>query len=479
MADARRARRFASLASIALLVLVAGCDEGEPQGTDAAPTAADTTGAAELRPCDKQPVPEGYRCSEIEVPWERAEPELGTTNIGFAVRERDQADAPSRGAIFALEGGPGFSSTGTASAYEHLFGDLLRHRELVLVDMRGTGLSGPIICPDIQRGRAPEWIASSECARRLGPRFESYRTSAAADDVDDVRQALGYDEITLYGDSYGTYWAQSYAFRHGETLNALVLDSAYPARNESAWYGSLTRTGVRSVALACERVKSCSGDAGKRLEEFVAFLREQRRDVGLVLEELQEATYGTPRSFVAIDRAATALRNGNPGPWRDLTRFEHVGYRRPRSYAAAQELVVSCNDYPMLWDKSAPEPERRAQLEQAIRDQTPGRFKPFTPREQALAGEIGYLWCLTWPPPTDLYEPPISEGDQPTEAPVLVVSGEMDSLTTPHEGKLVADEFPSATQYVARNGGHVNALYYRNGKAAKEIRRFLERHLGS
>jgi hypothetical protein len=62
---------------------------------------------------------------------------------------------------------------------------------------------------------------------------------------------------------------------------------------------------------------------------------------------------------------------------------------------------------------------------------------------------------------------------------VLVVSGEMDSLTTPHEGKLVANEFPNATQYVDRNGGHVNALYYRNGKAAKEIRRFLARDLGA
>jgi hypothetical protein len=49
---------------------------------------------------------------------------------------------------------------------------------------------------------------------------------------------------------------------------------------------------VRSVTVACKRVKSCSGDAGQRLEEFVDYLRKQRRDVGLLLEELQEATYG-------------------------------------------------------------------------------------------------------------------------------------------------------------------------------------------
>lgn len=474
-----RAPWMASLL-LATAALVVGCDDDDETAAPATETteaaASQTAGSIafeDLKPCDKQPVPKGYRCGEIEVPWERADPELGTTTVGFAVRERVAADEPTQGAIFALEGGPGFSSTGTAHAYEGLFGDLLEHRELVLVDQRGTGLSGPIRCPDVQRGRAPEWIGASECARRLGPRFESYRTSATADDVNDIREALGYDEIAMYGDSYGTYWAQSYAFRHGETLNALVLDSAYPARNESAWYGSLTRTGVRSMGVACERVSSCIGDARERLREFVGYMREQRRDVGLVLEELQEATYGTPESFVEIDRAATALRNGNPAPWRDLTRFEHVGYRRPTSFSLAQEFAVSCNDYPMLWDKSASEPERRAQLEENIRAQQPGRFAPFTPREQALAGDIGYLYCLTWPPPTELYEPPISDSDQPTEAPVLVVNGEMDSLTTPHEGKLVADEFPDSELYIARNAGHVNPLYYRNGKAAKKIRSFL------
>jgi pimeloyl-ACP methyl ester carboxylesterase len=463
--------------------LVAACDDDEatePAAQTSQEVAAPKPGSLDLedlRPCGKQPVPKGYRCGELAVAWERAEPELGTTTVGFAVRERDRADQPSEGAIFALEGGPGFASTGTAHAYEGLFGDLLERRELVLVDQRGTGLSEPIHCPDVQRGRAPEWIGASECARRLGPRFESYRTSATADDVNDVREALGYDEITMYGDSYGTYWAQSYAFRHGETLNAMVVDSAYPARNESAWYGSLTRTGVRSVGLACERVKSCTGDARARLDELVDFMREQRRDVGLVLEELQEATYGTPRSYVELDRAGTALRDGNPAPWRDLTRFEHVGYRRPTSFSLAQEFAVSCNDYPMLWDKAASEPERREQLEENIRAQRPGRFQPFTPREQALAGDIGYLYCLTWPPPTELYEPPISDADEPTEAPVLVVNGEMDSLTTPHEAKLVADEFPNSELYIAHNGGHVNPLYYRNGKAAKKIRSFLTRVL--
>ena len=132
----------------------------------------------------------------------------------------------------------------------------------------------------------------------------------------------------------------------------------------------------------------------------------------------------------------------------------------------------------MLWDRASSEPERRAELEQAIRDHDRDMFAPFTPREVALSSEIGYLDRLTWPQRTELYEPPVESGAEPTDAPVLVVSGELDSVTTPHEGRRVAGEFPNSTWFEARNAGHVDSLYDRHGDAATEIRRFLRRHIG-
>lgn len=59
---------------------------------------------------------------------------------------------------------------------------------------------------------------------------------------------------------------------------------------------------------------------------------------------------------------------------------------------------------------------------------------------------------------------------------MLVVAGEMDNLTTPEEGRKVAAEFPNSRLYLARNAGHVDALYHRDGDAAREVRRFLRRH---
>jgi pimeloyl-ACP methyl ester carboxylesterase len=87
--------------------------------------------------------------------------------------------------------------------------------------------------------------------------------------------------------------------------------------------------------------------------------------------------------------------------------------------------------------------------------------------------------CLTWPEPASLYEPPLPEDEQAPDVPTLVVAGELDDITTPAEGKQVADLFPNSEYFEARNGGHVVSLYDSNGSAAKEIRKFLRHNIGS
>ena len=451
-----------------------GGDENEDEAGYRVPSLS----LAGLHPCTSVPSPPKMLCGAIRVPFERRDLSLGKTRVAFAVRPRDERDRPSLGTIVALEGGPGYASSWTAPSYVKLFGSVLRRREMVTIDMRGTGRSDALDCPDVQRGRAPDWLGLAGCARRLGPRFASYRTAAAADDINDVRRALGLGRITLYGDSYGTFLAQSYAFRYPDTLDALVLDSAYPARGESPWYPTLISTGVRSIAVACRRSPSCSGDAGRRFAHLLRWLRRRNWGVGPLVEVIFDAGYGPPDSFLRIDRAGTALRRGNPVPYKRLVTEAKAGTHHLRHYSAGQEQVVSCNDYPLLWDKDASEPGRRRQLEQAIRGYRGDLLDPFTPREVALSGQTLYQYCLTAPRPSSLYEAPIPSGARPTEAPVLVVSGEFDSVTSPYEGRLVAEMFPDARQFVDRGAGHVADLYDSTIPAAVRTREFLRHVLG-
>ena len=469
-------RALATAAATAILAILAGC--GGSGGTETATTGASAeAGPVALGRCDRQPGIDAFRCGSIAVPKYRSDPGMGSFEIGFAVRKRSDTDSPSQGAIFAVEGGPGFASTASAATYQNLFANLLEHRDLVLVDMRGTGLSGPIDCPNVQRGTAPEWIGVGECARRLGDDFEAYNTGAAAEDIDAVREALGYDRIALYGDSYGTFLGQSYAFRHPDRLEAVVLDGAYPVRGESPWYPSLIRSGNRDFVIACRRSASCPSGAARRIERQAEAMRRRGMNPGTLIDAIAGGAYGPPQSYLDVERAGRALLSGDDQPWIDLNADLRVAYTKPHRYDYATELVVGCNDYPMIWDETASEPDRRAQLEEAIRNHDPNAFEPFTPREVAIGSTVGYLECLTWPPPTELSEPPVPDGAEPTDAPVLVVNGELDDLTTPREGATVAAEFPDSRRFIGRNAGHVDALYDTNGPSARTIRRFLRREL--
>lgn len=465
-------------ACAALLLMASGCGssgEATAAGEEESSSELETPLVArdELRRCRGKPEIEGFRCGSIEVPKFRSEPAKGDFEIGFALRPRNDRGSPSQGTIVAVEGGPGYASSGTANAFVRLFEPLLDRRELVLVDMRGTGRSGPVRCPDVQQGAAPQWIALSECARRLGDDWEAYNTGAGADDIDAVRRALGLGDISLYGDSYGTFLAQSYAFRHPKSLEAVVLDGAYPVKGESAWYPSLVTSGNENMDVACDRTPGCPPGAGERLERLAELMRKQGMSVGALVDAIAGAAYGPPESYLTVDRAGRKLLAGKPREWRRLTLQETVAARDRFSYSRPEELIVGCNDYPMIWDRRADEPERRAQLEDAITSYDPDAFGPFTPREVAIGSEVGYLECLTWPQPTELREPPVPAGAEPTDAPVLVVNGELDDLTTPFEGGLVADLFPNSKRFIGRNAGHVDALYYPDGPSANVIRRFL------
>jgi len=454
--------------------VLAGCGDsgGEGGAGEGEPPATPSIAISDLEACPR-PIPEELRCGHLEVPLERADPGRGTISVRFAVRPRNDPGRPERNPIMAVEGGPGYGSIGSARGYVDLFGDLLDDRDLILVDMRGTGDSSAIDCRDLQRGIGPDNLALAGCARQLGEDFESYRTSAAADDLNDVREALGHGTISLYGDSYGTFLAQSYAFRHPESLESLTLDSAYPVRGESGWYPSIWKSGIRGLTIACDRSPECPPGADERLAEMVGTLRAEGLGVGPLIDAIGSAGYSPPRSFLHIDKVIEQYLDGRRRPYERLAKAGRVGYGDPARYSFGQELTISCNDYPMIWDKELSEDERRAQLEERIDAYPEDAFAPFTPREIALTPEFGYLECLSWPPPGPNYEPPAEETGPAPDVPTLVVAGELDNVTSPQEGRLVAEDFPDSELFVGRNSGHVYSLYDPASPEAKRIRRFI------
>jgi len=174
-------------------------------------------------------------CGILDVPEDPAKPSGRTIGLRVAVIPA-QSDAPEADAFFALAGGPGRAGTAFFGWLPGVFAGIHATCDMVLIDQRGTGGSNPVVLPPMPdtTGLSPaevdarlkkwsdDWLASSDADPR------QYTSSVAADDLDAVRQDLGYPLIDLYGPSYGATLAQYYIRQHPDHVRAAIMDGGTP-----------------------------------------------------------------------------------------------------------------------------------------------------------------------------------------------------------------------------------------------------------
>ncbi|HTU16112.1 MAG TPA: alpha/beta fold hydrolase [Solirubrobacterales bacterium] len=421
-----------------------------------------------------------FRCGHIEVPAVRGLPEAGKQKIGFAIRPRGDRSRPSKGAIVFIEGGPGYAATNFDSIKPMgaVFAPFLKRHELIAIDQRGTGLSKPLLCRELQRGRVAQQKALRACAEQLGPRRQGYTTAESAADVEAVRKAIGLPskKMILYGDSYGTYLGQSYAARYGKGMKALILSSAYPG-NDPFWR-TLYPAATRAVRLACKRFPECSGDALGRFKRTLKRAGTGSELTSNVLSYLMgDAASFAPNGYRNLNTAISAYLKGAPRELRELIDPGPPGSGSPRYFSEGMYAAVVCNDYPVPWDRRSPISERKRQFRRAIADFRPDDlFAPMPKRTWMTtpASDIGA--CLSWPGPTALMQPPIPPGtSMPGRLKTLVLAGEFDSITSVKEARQVVRRFPGGRLFVVPNRGHASELYYPfTSPATGRIRHFVK-----
>jgi pimeloyl-ACP methyl ester carboxylesterase len=442
-----------------------------------------------------------HRCHSGSAWWCGSLPRLldprdpGGAKIPIAFRWRPGL---GRGpAILAAQGGPGLPSGGSHAQYQGVFGPLLRGRGLLLVDSRGTGGSAVIDCPALQAfdgasDNAAFPLRVAACARRVDARYAGrvsrgvqpanlFATAYAADDTAAVVRALGLGRVDLYGDSYGTFLAQSLMARHPDLLHAVALDSAYPARGLDPWYASSGTAARRALDAVCARSTACrAATAGLpstpvgRLAQLVARLRNGplRGDVPragggsvhvvigvrTLVDVVQDAA-----SDVIIDRELDAsVRAALAGDVTPLARMTVETEGRDHDVSPASEFsaglyfAVACTDYPQLFSMRADPAQRARQLQTRIAADRPvGAFAPFSVREWLTmnAYSEAYTACLHWPRVRDVPAAvPTDAAPLPAGVPVLVLGGDLDSLTP------VAD----AAGFAHRLGRRVRVVTLRN-----------------
>ena len=355
-------------------------------------------------------VPAKAQCGHVRVPADPQRPELGTQKVGFELYTRRADGRAALGTLVAHEGGPGYPTTGSRDYYLDLYAPLMRRHDVLLVDERGTGTSGVIRCKPLQHGTLPYEEAVAACGRQLGERADTYGTAYAADDLALVLDALGRDQIDLYGDSYGTFFAQTFALRHPDRVRTLVLDASYPVSDQDPWYRDMNRAIRDALARVCDRDQTCAdfgGDPVARLRAVAqathdhpftgpthdaeGTAREATVDGVSLSLVTANATYGTS-IYRELDAAVRAFDAGDEAPLLRLV-AENVSDDPDNGnaiyYTAGEYAAVICNDYPQLWDVSLPPGQQReAQYRTALRSlrqDEPMVFDPF--RDGRLGGQ--------------------------------------------------------------------------------------------
>jgi pimeloyl-ACP methyl ester carboxylesterase len=268
----------------------------------------------------------------------------------------------------------------------------------VTFDQRGTGKSGLLRCPEIERvvllSRYTD--AAERCAQRLGDRRGLYTTSDSVDDMEAVRQAIGVDRITIYGASYGTKVALAYAARYPAHVERLILDSVVTQDGPDPLYRDTFAAMVRVARASCAGQCGWSADPGHDLATLAQQLgqaparstvvdgRGRARAQSLGLSRLFFLMLGgdfAPRIRAALPAATYNAQRGDAAPLLRLASLGEAGAQpsNPRDFSAAIFTATICEEAPLPWKRGAPFDDRDRQTNDTLAGLGDSPFAPFGP----------------------------------------------------------------------------------------------------
>ena len=451
-----------------------------------APTAqagiGDVLGELGGRPCPGSE----FTCVSITVPLDHFSPsDPRTIDVVFAVLP---ATGRSKGLFVSALGGPGTAGVSYADSYTSYFAPSIRRRfDIVFFDQRGIGLSGGLTCPGAtavyyQAQGSPADAASrysSECVAEMGsPSILPYvGTRQAIEDLEAFRQAVGSPRMWLYGESYGTQYAQEYAAAHPDALAGMILDGTVDLTLTGPEFWREAAEGFEDVLdgtlSSCDRRPRCRADAGASLgtvyDALAARLAKRparvafplpsggnaRRELTLAgLEFVAGSQVYNEDDRMLLQRALAAAGRGELVPLLRLLYVdllldpETLAVVPDPGYSDGMYYGVDCQDYSYYAGTSA---ERTAQF---LADaEEVGAENP----RLGAAIFLSDLPCVTWPgAPESVERPPPLRAES---VPTIVLGATADPITPHAMGERVYARLADAYLVTTRAGSHVTFGY--------------------
>jgi pimeloyl-ACP methyl ester carboxylesterase len=412
-----------------------------------------------LAPCRISGISGDVGCADYEVYEDRAARAGRKIRLHLAVVKALAPD-PAPDPLFVLAGGPGQAATEIAEKIYPAFERVNRSRDIVFVDQRGTGRSHALDC-EVEPADAglAEKLASEDldpaavkrCLAGYDADVRLYTTAIAMDDLDEVRGALGYDRINLWGGSYGTRAALVYMRQHPDRVRAVVLDGVAPVDLRLPL--SFAKDGQRALDLLfehCEEDPSCASafpGLRQRFQELLAKLDKEPAQLTVAhpVTGRPEPVRITRAAFTAvvrgllyapetasllpltIDRAAS----GDFGPFVAQALLLEGGFEKGMSLGMFFSVICS-EDAPLV---PAGEVDR----------ETKGTFLGDGFTKDILG--VCQAWPRGWIP--EGYNEPVT-----SNAPALVLSGDLDPVTPPAHAEQAMRHLPRALHVIVPGVGH-------------------------
>jgi pimeloyl-ACP methyl ester carboxylesterase len=417
------------------------------------------------------PVPSGYNpeCGYLVVPENRALPNSALIQIHVAIFH-SIAEGPAPDPVVHLAGGPGSSSLDVAGyLFNQGLGGILNRRDFIFFDQRGTGYSLPrldcperdAITPALLNGSLAEDEALQttidafrRCRDRLvsqGIDLSTYNSETSAADINDLRLALRYNQLNLYGDSYGTRLALTLMRDFPQAVRSVVLDSTYPL--EVNLYTSLASNTERAFNVLFDE---CAADP---------ICNTSYPDLRQVFYNLVDQLNTSP-ARVPLSVGGTryeVLLDGNR-----LIDVLFVGLYNPVVIASMPRMIyqIQQGEYSILRQRLSLYFDTSSALGMGISVQCAEEI-PFNSVNDVYAAAQGvqpeiaaffpksvqYLFniCQDW-----IGNKPNPRENQPvtSDIPALILAGEFDPITPPVWGQMTASHLTHSNFFEFRGNGH-------------------------
>lgn len=429
-----------------------------------------------LEPCHLELLEEEGHCGIVTVYEDRDAASGRTVDLNVIVIPATGDDlAPDP--VFILAGGPGQSATEEGVGLATILPEVRQRRDIVLVDIRGTARSHPLRCElasPQERVDFLHWSLSEEriaaCLEDLDADPAHYTTPWIVDDLDDVRHALGYEKISLYGISYGSRAGQAYAQRHPERVASLAIHSVVAPATAipllPARHGQEVLTKHLERCYGDEECRASHPDLHADLQRALSRLEEAPATADFVDPHTGEVTqvrlnrdiFAGGLQFILYqaslgDRPPAVISGaaeGDHGPFMELASL--FADQLPHSISLGLFYSVTCSEDATLIAAGG---------EEMIEDATRGTFLARS------TVDTHTRVCASWPATSldDSYFDPVE-----INAPTLLISGDLDPITPPSLAEAAMQMIPNSAHILVTGGGHSPA----NDCTTSALATFLE-----